>query len=187
MVRLPLLLALVAAAPASPDVLTLGAQDVAAASHRDAGDLMKAIPANARSFVTTRQEARALAALAVAYSSGAGGRLGQHKTGVAEYVIAYPLWMIANSPAGSSQHLSGPTAQDYQIEAAGLGRARAARAVKLAEQAGSCAGPMVDLLNRMRAQDRSSGVADGASAAGFARRVITDLGRTVYPPDRSCS
>jgi hypothetical protein len=208
---LPLTAILLAASPAAPtDFITLGAADVATATHSPlsveidpesvamqlVGERLLIAPDTA-ALVKSRQEARALVALAIAYKPKPvlGGR---RKPGAAEYVAALPLYLAAqgaedrqNRASGNSypsewNEPSGPDPDAVRSHIRAAKQSRAVFAVHLLQKAGGCSGPMVDLLNRMRAKDSSSGAASPATNAGFARVALADLGRSVYPPDRSC-
>jgi hypothetical protein len=208
---LPLAAALVAASPPGPlDMLQQGAADVGAAikapltivvdptlaSIRVDGERISIAPTTA-ALVKTREEARALVALAVAYKPELAP-YGRRKPGAAEYVLALPLYMAAQGLEGRQQQgngygyptewsePSGPDVEHVRSKVKAAKQSRAAFAVHLVQKAGGCSGPMVDLLNRMRAEDHSSGTASQMTNAGFARVALTDLGRSVYPPDRSC-
>lgn len=175
-----------------------GAADIAAVTQVEAADVVAAMPQDAVRLVQSRQEARALAALSLAY-----GDLVQEpskrKASTAEKVISVPLYLFAQSQTHQRNFANGvsvngygldeptgPTPQEISAAKAKAGQHRAALAVHLVQQAGGCTGPMVTLLNRMRATDSSSGAAEKSSASGFARMALSDLGRSVYPPDASC-
>jgi hypothetical protein len=118
---------------------------------------------------------------------------GERRNSVLESIISYPLYAIADSIGASAAENQYPDAREVPIYTAdelrtleaNQGRRRAANAVQLATKAGACAGPMVDLLSRMRA-DGGGAASLEQQPAGFARMVLQDLGSTVYPPDRSC-
>jgi hypothetical protein len=208
---LPLAAALIAASPPSPlDMLQQGAADVGAAiktpltivvdptlaSIRVDGERISIAPTTA-ALVKTREEARALVALAIAYKPKPI-RAGLRKPGTAEYVAALPLYLAAQGAFDRQQKTTGsgypiewsePSGSDPDAVRSSIKRAkqgRASFAVHLVQKAGGCSGPMVDLLNRMRAEDSSSAAASDMTNAGFARVALADLGRSVYPPDRSC-
>jgi hypothetical protein len=206
---LPLAFALVATSPAPDplDLIRLGAADIAAATKsplsveldekvstmRLVGDRLKIAPFTAL-HVKTREEARALVALAIAYRRDPT-MSDRRKPGTAEYLLALPLYAIAedrvqrtngtNYPLAWSEP-SGPDPVAVQSRVRAVGQGRAAFAVHILQKSGGCSGPMVDLLNRMRAEDSSSSAASRMTNAGFARVALADLGRSVYPPDRSC-
>ncbi len=146
--------------------------------------------------VQNRQEARALAALAFAYGSGRIQARGTHKAGVAEHVIALPLYMIAQGATDGRNgaaipfpdaNQNGKDPEEIKSETRQASAHRASLAVHLAERAGSCSGPMVALLNRMRDGDATSAAASGNTESGFARMVLRDLGKQAYPPDNHCA
>lgn len=194
-------LALASAASAqepAPDNIQLGAQDLAAVTQVKADEIVDAMPETAAKLVESRQEARALAALSLAYGDLVR-EPSRRKTSTAEKIISVPLYLFAQNETRERAFRSGdpyygygfeqpngPTPQEIRLAKDKAGRHRAALAVHLVQQAGGCTGPMVKLLNRMRATDSTSGAADKSSAAGFARMALTDLGSTVYPPDESC-
>ncbi len=212
---LPVLAVLAAAAPAasppaSIDLLKEGAKDISAAIKTPltveidpetsalqlSGERVLIAPETA-ALVKSREEAKALVALAVAYKPEQFN-VGRRKPGTAEYAAALLPYLAAQGafdrqqrsngsgyPAEWSQPSGGdPTEVRAHIKAAKQGRA--AYAVHLLQRSGGCSGPMVDLLNRMRAEDHTSATASDMTNAGFARVVLADLGSTVYPPDRSC-
>jgi hypothetical protein len=208
---LPLAIALVAASPSSSvETLQQGAADVGAAIKTPLtlsvdpdiasiivdGERISVSPTTV-ALVKTREEARALVALAIAYKPKPI-RAGRRKPGTAEYVAALPLYLAAQGAFDRQRQSTGsgypvewnePSGSDPEAVRSSIKRAkqsRAAFAVQLVQKAGGCSGPMVDLLNRMRAEDSSSGAASEMTNAGFARVALADLGRSVYPPDRSC-
>ncbi len=200
--RLLPLFALLAASPAplAPDLVQLGASDIAKATGVDIvtrvdsniasfsynGEMLLVAP-TMLSLVQNRQEARAFAAIALAYGKALQFQAGRKKAGIVETVVAFPMAMAAQNRAKNFRtEPNGPTPQDVDEARANAGHDRAALAIQLAQMAGSCSGPMVDLLTRMRKQDVTGNAAAKDSPSGLARRVIADLGRTVYPPDRSC-
>jgi hypothetical protein len=208
-ILLPLAFALVATSPASDpiDLIRLGAADLAAATKSPlsvelddkvatvalVGDRLKITPFTAL-HVKTREEARALVALAIAYRREPVTN-GPRKPGAAEYLLALPFYAAAEDRAQRAHRNtyplewnepSGPDPVAVQSRVRAVGQGRAAFAVHILQKAGGCSGPMVDLLNRMRAEDSSSSAASRMTNAGFARVALADLGRSVYPPDRSC-
>jgi hypothetical protein len=148
-------------------------------------------------LVKTREEARALVVLALAYHPAVSDST-TRKPGAAEYIVALPLYLAAQGAFDRQQYASGGTYPVEWNQPAGpdtdalrenrkaAREQRGARTLHLLQQAGGCSGPMVDLLNRMRAEDHGSLAASAASNAGFAKMALTDLGRNVLPPDRSC-
>jgi hypothetical protein len=212
---LTLPLALVAAAQplpqlAAPELALIesGAKDIGVVVNQDVpvtlddktavaffdGERMHVSPAMVAT-IKTRQEARALAAMALAYGHGRLGARTRGKTSAAEYVIALPLYMLAQGARDSSRgpglsfdnDTNDSSPQEIRAESRKIAGQRAALAIHLTEQAGGCTGPMVDLLNRMRGHDSTSAVAGAASQAGFARMVLRDMGNLAYPPDNRCA
>jgi hypothetical protein len=199
---------LIAAAPVV-DTVTLGAQDVAKANNlvfdvvgepRVAtvafdGARVSISPQTA-AMVQTRQEARALTALALAYAKPNRDQAGRSKPGTVETLAALPFYLVAQNAVDNRDPSSGgigfdsperPTPEDYRRANATAGRKRAALAVQLAGKAGSCSAAMVALLKRMQASGKgSSRTAGSDNSAGFARMVLRDLGATIYPPDDTC-
>jgi hypothetical protein len=155
------------------------------------GDRVRIAPSTL-SNVTTPNEARALVALLIAYRGTSFGRLNLKTSGLLDTVTGIG-YSIAESASGKSNTLPGArdvplyTAdeqRDFEIK---LGQKRAALAVETATRAGSCAGPLVDLLKRMRkTTGGTSATADAKQQSSFARQALRDLGATAYPPDRSC-
>ncbi|MEY2927510.1 MAG: hypothetical protein RL367_1987, partial [Pseudomonadota bacterium] len=144
--------------------------------------------------VQNRQEARTLAALAMAYGQGRIQERGAHKPGTAEIAVSLPLYMLAQNqsrehglaiPTGLAKRVADDPEQ-IRAQSRQAANHRADLAVHLAERAGSCTGPMVDLLNRMRGGDSTSAAASRDTQAGFARMVLHDLGKQAYPPDNHC-
>jgi hypothetical protein len=203
-------LTLIAAAPPKPELALIesGAKDIgvvvnqdvpvtldgkAAAAYFD-GERMHVAPAMVAA-IKTRQEARALAAMALAYGHGRLGARAPGKPGVAEHVIALPLYLLAQGERGSpldsglsfGNDTNDSTPQERRADSQKIAQQRAALAIHLTEQAGGCTGPMVDLLTRMRGHDATSAVAGASSAAGFARMVLRDMGKLAYPPDHRCA
>lgn len=197
---------LIAAAPPAPQLSLLqsGASDVGAVIDQSVlvvvddvsavtsfdGERMHVTQA-ALDQVHNRQEARALAALAMAYGQGRIKARDPHKPGAAEYVAAFPLYMIAQSRKGGAidygdSGVNRADPEEIKSDSRQLAGHRASLAVHLAERAGSCTGPMVDLLNRMRGTDSTSAAATRATPSGFARMVLRDLGKQAYPPDQHC-
>ncbi len=208
---LPLAALLVAAsAPASDDLITQATADVSSALKTPlsvtvdeqvalmslSGDRLTISPQTA-ALVKTREEARALIVLALAYQPATSGTAAR-KPGAAEYIIALPLYLASQGAADRQQYANGGTYPVEWSQPAGpdtdvlrenrkaAREQRGARALHLLQQSGGCSGPLVDLLNRMRAEDHGSNAASAASNAGFAKVALTDLGRNVYPPDRAC-
>jgi hypothetical protein len=140
------------------------------------------------------QEARALVSLVLAYQDHQFSARAGRKPGLVEYAVAWPLHLVAEARSNGSggygqlaQNSPAQTGTEIQAEREKRGRKRAALALDLAGKAGSCAGPMVDLLQRMRGSAEGGGeTASVNQPSGFARQVLRDLGRSVYPPDRSC-
>ena len=97
--------------------------------------------------------------------------------------------MIADTQRGiglpDARETPNFSGEEQRERDADISRQRAALAVSLASKAGSCTGPMVDLLNRMRLAAAGSASRQN-EPAGFARQALRDLGRSVFPPDRSC-
>jgi hypothetical protein len=203
-------LLIAASAPTSLDLIRLGTADVSAAIKSPLsaeiddgstfmhvkGEHLYVAPATA-ALIKSREEARALVALALAYQP-ADARTETRKPGAAEYAIALPLYLAAQGyldrrryAEGHSYPLSwndpvGADTDRVRADKTAVRQERSNLAVHLLQKAGGCSGPMVDLLTRMRAADHGSGTASPSTNAGFAKVVLTDLGRNVYPPDRSC-
>ena len=139
-------------------------------------------------LVGSKQEARALVALALTYQSVWFETPTDRRKSSLDYVSWIPA-MIADSQRGASlpdaRQIPNFTAEEQRERDDNVSRQRAALAVSLASKAGSCAGPMVDLLQRMRLSAAGS-ASRPDQPAGFARQALRDLGRTAYPPDRSC-
>jgi hypothetical protein len=199
-----------AAPPASLDLIQQGAADMGAVIKTpltvgiDAqarfmgfkGDRLNIAPQTA-ALVKSREEARALVALALAYQMSEPAS-GSRKPGVAEYAVALPLFLAAQSSADRRQYATrsgypvewsepvGNDPTDIREARKAARQSRSNLTLHLLQRAGGCSGPLVDLLNRMRAEDHGSGAGSPVTNAGFAKIALTDLGRNVYPPDRSC-
>jgi hypothetical protein len=147
---------------------------------------------SAAGLARTPKEASAMVAMVLAYSGKSFPVLGERRPGTAEYVISYSLFAIADNArhgggAGLPDARDVPnfTREELREQERKIGQKRAAYAIHLANTAGSCMGPMIDLLNRMRSVSGGAAASDG-EPSGFARMVLHDLGAQAYPPDRGC-
>lgn len=142
----------------------------------------------ALALIGSPNEARAFVALAIAYQGVWFATPADRRKSKLDYVTWIPA-IIADSKSTDTlpdaRAIPNFTREELRERDNAVRSQRAALAVSLASKAGSCAGPMVDLLRRMR------GTAGGAAStveqpSGFARQVLRDLGHSAYPPDRSC-
>ncbi len=153
------------------------------------GDRLRIAP-EAMSSVETPNEARALVALVVAYRGRSLGKFVDRRSSAVNTVgnIIYSVGDGASdSTFPAARAIPNHTREEQRAYVAKMGAKRAALALQIASRSGSCAGPLVDLLTRMRgAAARTSAVAALDTPAAFARQAIRDLGKTAFPPDRSC-